>query len=203
MTLSSTNLYFICKKPRLRVVEGLLYLKDNSLYIGFELSSKEGNKQQFWIINNYHSSEPTFTVSQSNRSRIHHDRGTGTMPIEGLLHYLMHGMHVENPNIWFKQFEYKYVNSFEVLYIGKSFLKEGVRSAFDRVRKHEKLQEIISYILTNEPYDEVFVMFIEMSEAKGIFVLKDKSSSQGLEYKLLKEMEHRANISKGTVIKYS
>ena len=94
------------------------------------------------------------------------------MPIEWLLYYLMHGMHVEKPHIWFKQFEYKYVNSFEVLYRGKRLLKEGVRSAFDRVRKHEKLQEIISYILTNRTFmmKFFFVMFIEMSEAKGIFV---------------------------------
>jgi hypothetical protein len=194
-SINSTDLYFICKKPRLRIVEDSLFFKNNSLHIGFELSLKEGLKQQFLVINNYPLSEPLFHINQSNNSRVNHNQGTGTMPIEWLLYYLMDGINAQDPSLWFKQFEYKYVNNFEVLYIGKSFIKDG-RSAFDRVKKHEKLQEIMSNILTNDPYNEVFVMFIEMSEAKVIFASKEKNYSQNVECTQLKELTHRANIPK-------
>lgn len=204
ISLNSTDLYFICKKPRLRIVEDSLYLKDGNLHIGFELSLKEGNKQEFWVIKNYPLTEAMFTVSQSNSARVNHTKGTGTMPIEMLLQHLMYGMHVEDPSLYFKQFEYKYINNFEVLYIGKSCIKKG-NNAFKRVSKHEKLQEILSHVSTNEHHNEVFIMFFNMHESKGIFATKEKFSHEQLKELYKKKdipKEQLLNIAEACLIRY-
>ena len=95
--INSTDLYFICKKPRLRIITDSLYIKDNNLHIGFELSLKEGSAQQFCTINNYPLNKPRFKICQLNNSRIGYNQGTGTVPIEWLINYLC-DIHANNPS---------------------------------------------------------------------------------------------------------
>lgn len=156
--INSTNIYFICKKPRLRFIEDSLFYDDVGLGIGFELSTKDNIKNEFFILPSYQWIFPNaneFSVHKERKSRFVVNWSNGNhsfIPIELIISKFF----IVN-NFNFRSFLENEVFDYQVLYIGQS-----VGNAYKRVMRHEKLQQILADVVENEPYNEVFVLLINM-----------------------------------------
>lgn len=156
--INSTNIYFICKKPRLRFMEDSLFYDDVGLGIGFELSTRGEIKNEFFILPNYQWIFPSaieFSVHKEKKSRFVVNWSNGNhsiIPIELVIYKLF----IAN-SFNFRSFLESEIFDYQVLYIGQS-----VGNAYKRIMRHEKLQQILSDVVENEPYNEVFVLLINM-----------------------------------------
>lgn len=161
--INSTNIYFICKKPRLRFIENSLLYDHEHLGIGIELTTKDKIKREFFILSNYHQIFPTavgFSIHKEKKSKlvINWSKGNPSdIPIEMMINYF----YLANNNT-FNNFLESDVFDYEILYIGQSIGKEGQSNAYKRIMKHEKLQQILSDLVENEPYNEIFTILFSI-----------------------------------------
>lgn len=159
--INSTNIYFICKKPRLRFIDDSISCDNLRLAIGFELSTKEKIKREFFTLPSYlyktlfpdaikfsvhKEKNSSFVVSWLNGNQ-------SCIPIELVIDRFI----VAN-NFNTRSFLENEIYDYQVLYIGKS-----LENAYKRTLKHEKLQRILADIVENEPYNEVFILLINMN----------------------------------------
>ena len=158
--LDSTNIYFICKKPRLKFIETSIIYDDKNLQIGFELMTKNSIKKECGTLQNYpfffpnankfslHERKSKLVVTRSNNTSI-------TIPIEEIF------MLFDATNS-FKSFLDNEVLDYHILYIGQGLGKTNESNAYKRIMRHQKLQLILSQIIENEPYNEVFVLLFTL-----------------------------------------
>lgn len=101
---------------------------------------------------------------------------------------------------------------YEILYIGQAYGKNGERTALNRLNKHEKVQEILTDIMSNRPDRVIYVLLLEMkSQIRSVFdgitkefLCTDQESNKHLEKVIGTELEERQiiNIIEAALINY-
>lgn len=102
--------------------------------------------------------------------------------------------------------------SFEVLYIGQSFGREGSRTALDRLLKHETLQKIYSKSINQSPDQEIWLFLLNFEQTKIITIdpLQEyygtslDENNRHLEKAFLEEIseEQKINFTEAALIRY-
>jgi hypothetical protein len=159
--IGNSNLYFICKKPRLNFVPGTLFFDKNTLHFEFELFSKNKTVKKERVVLNYAESPNNpigFELHKTSKSKIiiyYPNNSSRTVPIEYIF-YMFRNM----PYRDFSQFANHDITNYEILYIGQSVGNKEKSNSFIRTnRGHNKLQKILSYTLEHEPHYEIFLVF--------------------------------------------
>lgn len=160
----NSNIYFLCKKPRLRFIESSMAYDQSKLKIGFELWTKKGIKQVWGTLKDYKSFFPNatdFSIHNTRSSKFVVKLSNGstyTYPIE-------HIFNLFSSLNDFDSFLDSETTDYEILYIGKGIGNKKPSNAYKRVQdKHEKIQEILIDILENEPYNELFTLLMDVDK---------------------------------------
>lgn len=161
--INQTNIYFICKKSKLRFVGNSLLYDNNKLSIGFELTTKNGIKQIYGSLSYqlFFNGAIGFSIHPDRKSKfiVKYSNGSRTYPIE-IIFNLFYATNT------FNNFADHEVVNHEVLYVGQSIGSKNTSNAYQRILKHEKLQQILANIVENEPYNEVFILLMIMNKPK-------------------------------------
>jgi hypothetical protein len=80
----------------------------------------------------------------------------------------------------------------EVVYIGRAFGDNGGRNAIDRLRRHEKLQEIYSHIINRDPSLELWILLLPLAPSTDLNILAPEKESKDHE---IEEWIHRSQES--------
>lgn len=159
--INSTNIYFVCKKPRLRFSEKSILNDNKNLQIGFELITKSGSKTELGILENYHKFFPNaieFSIHPTRKSQLFVKNKSNislTYPIEEIFSLFDANKRLDN-------FSDEEVLDYEILYIGQSLGIKNQSNAYKRIMKHQKLQKILADCVENEPYNEIFILLITL-----------------------------------------
>lgn len=94
-------------------------------------------------------------------------------------------------------------NNYEILYIGQAFGRNGNRTAKNRFKNHEKVQKILTDVMSKRPDRRLYVLLLEMSfNLNSVFDGKTKSfmcseeeSERHLKEVVGTEIEKKQNIN--------
>lgn len=89
---------------------------------------------------------------------------------------------------------------YEILYIGQAYGKDGNRTAFDRLAKHETLQKIYSHSLTSYPDSDIWIMLADFSQQSMLLsapldLVKPNEADKKIEDEKVKHMFDNNGIS--------
>lgn len=118
--------------------------------MGFEVTTKNGTQQAYGYLHDYQlffKNAIGFSMHPDRQSKfiIRYPNGSRTHSIE----YIFNLFDAVNK---FNNFADHDVIDYEVLYIGKSIGHKHTSNAYQRIIRHEKLQQILANISENEPY---------------------------------------------------
>lgn len=156
-----SNIYMLCKKPRISFIENSILFDDNELTIGFEFLSKKIIKREIGVIKNYKKYFPdaiSFSINRDRTSKlvIKYPNGTINCPIEELFN--LFDSICSFDSISDSELDY------EVLYVGQSIGIKYNSNAFKRTINHTTIQRILSDLNENDPYSEIFILMFNVAQ---------------------------------------
>ena len=167
--INNSHLYFICRKHKFRFVPECLWFDDKTLKLGFELLCYNNSIKSEGVLYEYGQYFPEaigFSIHDKYKSKlvVHYPNNSSvTIPIEHIFPFF-DAMNDLN------SFSDRDIIDYEILYIGKSVGNNELSNASARIKRHEKLIEILSDTLENHPYYEIFIILASIQAPYNIAV---------------------------------
>lgn len=203
------HLYMICTRPKISI-NPIIQTNDNWLELCFEFNCNGNIEREYMVVPrhqtthiekiNYPNTELTFLDKDGHKITWHTSILFQKILKDEILNknkntILTSEMRKNNSTIDLSLFSR---TDLKVEYIGQAFGTKGNRTALDRLKHHDRLQHLYSYVLNNNPSLEVWIILLPLDKQTALQTLAPNSIDNIGE---VKEFMHRSQNPIGIDIK--